>query len=219
MASVAGVHDRAREIARPLGQPVLAWHATYHEAGRRSSRRRDRGRGSGRRSPSPSAPTAGEPDAFAIYGGQILCIRWHQGRLDELLDLLEGAAAETQIAAYKGAHAMALAEAGRTDDVADRIGAEMAAGWPGLHPDNVWLVGVVSWAEAAAHTGHRAAAEHLLAILEAYPEQVATTGASVHGPVAHQIGILHRTLGHVDQAISWLTEARRIADAIRDPSS
>jgi tetratricopeptide (TPR) repeat protein len=218
LAAVAEFHHRARGIAASLGQPLFAWHVAYHDSWEVLVR--------GDATASEELAThalargeeAGEPDAFTIFGTQILCVRWHQGRLGELIELLRTAIADNPgIPAYRAALGRALVEGGDLD--AARVALEEATEerFARHHLDNLWLAGVAIWGENAADLGHEAAAQELYQQLEGCSGQVASTGASAFGPVDFALGGLQRLLGDLDRAVSHYERALDLATAMSAP--
>ena len=217
-AGVERFHDAARTIAATLGQPILAWHATYHDSWGALLRGRAEEAEELATLALSRAEEAGEPDAFAIYGTQILCVRWHQGRLGELVDLLHNAAVDNPgIPAYRAAHARALFEGGSVDAAREQVDAALERRFADHQLDNLWLAGVTIWGEIAADIAHEAAAAELYRQLRDATGQVASTGASVFGPVDYALGGLQRTLGNLDAAVAHFEQADALARGLDAP--
>ena len=59
----------------------------------------------------------GQPDAMSIYGGQLVDLRWHQGRDAELVELIERMVAATpEIDSFQAALARIYVDVGRVED-------------------------------------------------------------------------------------------------------
>ena len=211
-------HDIARSIAKTVGQPVLAWHSAFHDSWRVLVGGDHAGSERLATVALEQGEAAGEPDAFTIFGTQLLCIRWHQGRLDELVDLLAQAAVDNPgIPAYKAAHALALVESGADEEARDRLHRAIAERFADVHQDNLWLAGMNAWGDVAVQLDDAESAPSLAKLLEPCRGQVATTGASVLGPVAHSLGGLERLLGDLDAAATLLEESRLVSQRLGAP--
>jgi hypothetical protein len=159
----------------------------------------------------------GQPDAAAIYGAQLIGVRWHQGRLDEVVDLVaEVSATNPGIPGFRAAHAHCLAEAGRHEDARRLLDAEVAAGFQ--HPNDLILqTYVILWSEVAGHLGHEQAARLLLPRLVPHVDRVSHNGTSAHGAFAHSAGLLAATVGDLDAAVSYLDVAVRLHEHLGAP--
>jgi class 3 adenylate cyclase len=104
---------------------------------------------------------AEQPDAFTIYGSQMLNIRVRQGRIAELIPLIEQTVADMPgQAVYQSVLAMAYADAGDLARCRGLLEAAHTGGYA-IAQDNSWSSAMYCWADAAVRTGHRAAAEVL----------------------------------------------------------
>ena len=73
---------------------------------------------------------AAEPQTLSAYGGLMVGIRQHEGRTDELVDLLIQAARDNpSIPAFRSALPAMLCELDRADEARDRFVAEAAHGF------------------------------------------------------------------------------------------
>lgn len=160
----------------------------------------------------------GQLDAFTLYGGQILSIRYHQGRMGELSDLLVTAIAETPaIGAYHAGLPAALAQAGEHEEAraalrrfVDRIGE--------IQVDLTWLATMTLAADAAVMVGDRRSSELLYGLLAPHGERVAVIGHILcFGPVAHRLGCLAALLGRDHDARQHLETALGLATRLDSP--
>ncbi len=159
----------------------------------------------------------GQPDAFTIYAAQHAFVRFQQGRLDEVVSLIEHATADAPaIRAYRPILAMAYARSGEETHAAQLLDEGLTDGF-GLPLDVSWTTGMASWTEAAAIVEHRDAAPLLHDLLAPYHAQIVTSLISVQPAVAHYLGILDHLLGHYDAAERWFTEAMEIAERMDSP--
>jgi class 3 adenylate cyclase/tetratricopeptide (TPR) repeat protein len=193
--------DRQRDIAGRLRQPRLAfvletqnaWRAQL--AGRldEAERLAEQARALGEQ--------AGEPDALSLYVGQLAPIRWHQGRLGEVADLLCGVAeAVPAVSIFTAMAALAELEAGQEQHVADLLRDRTRDEFASLACDPVQLGSLLIWAEVAARLGDRQAASFLLGRIEPLREQIALDSLGTLGAASRCAGLLAATLGRWNEA-------------------
>ena len=100
---------------------------------------------------SRSAPTAGQPDAAVIFGAQFNIVSGQRGTQSELIPLIEKMASETPDIPrmfFMSLLAKAHVEGDRVDRAAELLEEFAAAGFQ-LPLDQMWLTGMVDFAEAA----------------------------------------------------------------------
>jgi ATP/maltotriose-dependent transcriptional regulator MalT len=102
--------------------------------------------------------------------------------------------------------AKAHVEAGRFDEATEKLEEFAAAGYD-MQLDQVWLTGMVDFAEAAIECGDVRFAQALLERLAPFAEQLPATGASVLAPVSMYLGGLATVLGRYDAADEYLTQS------------
>lgn len=193
--------DREEELARKLGDAVAPWLAsldrccltavvgTPAEAERLAERSLELG------------TESGQPDALAFYASQIACIRWHQGRLAELLPLArEIVATKPQIPAFRSLLALCHVEAGEREQAAEILRTDAAEGFRIVPVDLGWPTAMVTYAHVAAEVGDADSARILRDLLAGLSGQVAYTGMSVWGPVDWALGRLAAVLGRTEEA-------------------
>lgn len=160
-----------------------------------------------------------EPETSLDYASVLLwTLRWVQGRLPELLPVVE------EIAAAPGADATrrlglaaSLAFVGRTDE-ADAILDEMTPdALRSLHVDSSWYIALAAASECISVTGHAAAAAVVYELLEPFAERIALTSISATGPVAHHLGVCAAALGRQDQARLHFERAVGMGDRLGMP--
>jgi class 3 adenylate cyclase/tetratricopeptide (TPR) repeat protein len=160
---------------------------------------------------------SGQPDAFTIYGAQLASVRLHQGRLHELIPLVEQALADTpNLHAYRAALALAHALAGNTDQARRMLDEDHTAGFP-MPNDATWSTGLASWAETAVRVGAVDVAPLLRERLLPYHDQIVTTMATLMPAVCHFLGRIDHLTGSYDDAERWFTEALQLHERIRSP--
>jgi class 3 adenylate cyclase/tetratricopeptide (TPR) repeat protein len=143
----------------------------------------------------------GQPDAFLIYGGQLMAIRHYQGRITELVDVIEQAVAGNPvIPAYRAALADCYCEAGRNADAQALLEADAADRFSAFPFDSAWTSSMAMYARVAAVAGNQRLASRLVELLSPWRDQVATTGAMVFGSLAHSLALALATTGRFDEA-------------------
>jgi predicted ATPase len=149
----------------------------------------------------------GEPDAMAMYAAQLMNIRDFQGRLDELVPLIQEAISDAPAMGYQGLLAKALAYHGREGDARELFDEEFAGSLQAITSGYSWATMHTLWAEAAARVGHRPAAEVLYEQLQAFSDHVVSAGALMRLSIAHYLGLLDHALGRHDDADDRFREA------------
>jgi class 3 adenylate cyclase/tetratricopeptide (TPR) repeat protein len=163
------------------------------------------------------AVEAGQPDAMTIYGVQLAGLRFHQGRLQELIPLMEQALADTPtLHAFRATLAYAYARAGETDQAQRMLDQDRADGFP-MPADSGWSTGLSSWTNTVAHVRAVDAAPLLRERLLPYHDHIVTTTISVRPAVCHYLGLLDHLTGRYDDAERWFTEALQIHERFRSP--
>lgn len=158
----------------------------------------------------------GQPDAMTVYGAQLVNIRHHQGRLAELIGLIEQQLeAAPLLTVYE-----AVITAGRSlvDPVraSHELDEALARGFPS-EVGATWTTAMTCWAEAAQRTGHRRAAEVLAARLQPHGHVIVTSTLTVAPSIAHFLGGLAHVLGHLDEGDRWYAEADAIHRTMGSP--
>ncbi len=201
---------RQTELAQRLREPTYSWLAAYDRATQalmaglleEAERSAEDAR--------VIATESGQPEAVAFYAGQLINIRFEQGRLGELEPLI---AFQVQtnpgIPAFRGALALARAEAGMHAEALEVLEIDAAEEFSGLPYDSNWLAGMAIYAEACALLDDRRAAAALHRLLSPWVDHVAFNSATTWGLVERHVGNLERVLGRHEQAEHAL---RRAAD-------
>jgi DNA-binding SARP family transcriptional activator len=154
------------------------------------------------------ATESGKPDAVAMFAGEMLNIRYEQGRLAELEPLIaQMVELNPGIPAFRAALVLARAEAGMRDQAMEALEVDAAADFSALAYDFNWLTGLVVYAQAVASLGDCQAAGKLHRLLEPWRDQVAFNIITVWGLVERFVGNLDRVLGRYDEAENALVRA------------
>jgi class 3 adenylate cyclase/tetratricopeptide (TPR) repeat protein len=156
----------------------------------------------------------GQPDAAIIFGAQFNIVSGQRGTQSQLTPLIEKMASETPDIPrtfFMSLLAKAHVEADRLDRARELLDEFETAGFQ-LPLDQVWLTGMVDFAEAATECRHLAAAASLFEQLRPWADQLPATGASALGPVSHYLGGLAAVLGRPDQADAYFARATALND-------
>ena len=159
----------------------------------------------------------GQPDAATIFGAQFIVASGQRGTMSELAPLIEEMAAHTpDISRWLFASLLAKAhvEGDRTGPAATLLEEFAAAGFE-LPLDQIWLTGMVDFAEAAIEVGDPAFAGPLFDRLESLGDQLAATGGSALAPVSYYLGGLAAVLGRPDDADARFARAADISVRLR----
>ena len=164
------------------------------------------------------ANQAGEPDAFAYYAGQIYSIRRAQGRLGEIIELLEQTVSENPgLSAFRAALACALCEVDRLGDAREVFEPLVTSAFTEFPFNATWLTSMTLSADTAAYLEHRAAALILAKLLAPWRHQLATSGMTCEGSVARPLGLALATAGRFDEANEAFAQAAAVHERIDAP--
>jgi class 3 adenylate cyclase/tetratricopeptide (TPR) repeat protein len=203
--------DSLRMLSGRLRQPTLMWMTAFKEAGQALM--------AGDPELAEQLATAaleigtdsGQPDAFAIYGSQLMYVRNQQGRLGELVSLIDQAVAENPgLPAFRPILACAHLETGNTATALELLDVAAADGFVSLPIDFVWLMAVSSYAQVTVELRATGAAEKLYDLLAPYHEQIPFIGTLGFSPVALTLGGLASILGRFPEAEAYLAEAAEL---------
>ncbi len=160
----------------------------------------------------------GIPEALGAFGGVLYAVRQHQGRLDEIAELLIDVARDNpSIAALRSAIPSMLGELGRIDKARDRLSVEADTGFDFPY-EGTWMAAMCNLTDAAATTGHLAAANALVERLAPFAGHViAPSGVLVQGAAARPLARAATVLGDYDQAEQWFGSAHDIHNRLRAP--
>jgi class 3 adenylate cyclase len=193
-----------RALADEIGEPTMDWLTTYTEAAMQTVA----GRFGAAEALAERAGRAEEPDAPIVYGSQIATLRWSQGRVGEVIPLLEqGVQLAPRIPAYSAALALAYCETGRPEQAAPIVRELTADDLAGLPWDAAWSVGASMLSLACAEVGDRAAAEVLLRHLVPFKHLWVYNNVVCQGPLSLYAGVLEALLERRDEAQASLCDA------------
>ncbi len=147
-------------------------------------------------------------DAESVFAAQLFMIRLGQGRLGELVPLIERFMEEyPALAAWKAGVPLGYLAAGRRDD-AMRALEEMTSRFDEIPRDFFWLTAVAVLGEASGKLPHRESAGPLYEALAPYADSWIQVGyAGSLGPVSRILGLLAAARGDSDTAVAHLEDA------------
>ena len=156
---------------------------------------------------------AGDVDAQGWYSGQLVAIRWFQGRLPELLPALEAQVHSPTLSTVDNSCLAALATAAAQSGdrrraagaLATLCGDDLAA----LPRSSTWLVTMHGIAEASHLLGDTTLASTVRRLLTPYAHLPSTASLAVacFGSVHHALGVTCLTIGDADAAVEHLRAA------------
>jgi class 3 adenylate cyclase/tetratricopeptide (TPR) repeat protein len=205
-----GLEAYAR-AARELGQLHFSWHVPLFRAGQQllhghleeADRLATDALALGRRARDP---------VVAIYHTIVLIgLRWEQGRLPELEELLRGFVDRFPAnLGWRATLAVLLWEAGLQDEARqqfERLAADDFADLPGTH---LYLYHLAVLAIAAHALGDRPRASRLYGLLAPYADRnvlVARLPLGTLGSASHHLGLLAATMARWDEAVAHFDSA------------
>ena len=203
-------------MAEQLDQPIFNWAHTFAQ-GLRALIAGDTDQAEQQAAQALEIGTdGGQPDATIIFGAQLMIVSGQRGTMNELVPLIEQMAADTPDISrwlFGSLLAKAHVEADRTNEASDLLEEFAAAGFD-LPLDQVWLTGMVDYAEAAIECGNPKYAGPLFDRLVPWADQLPATGASALAPVCHYLGGLATVLSRYEEADSYFAQAAAINDRI-----
>lgn len=141
--------------------------------------------------------------AGQFYGIQLLQLRRHQGRTDELIPSIRQLAQDfPAIPAWRAVLATLLATSGAEEEARLELRRLAADDFATIHRDLQWLPAFALLGETAALIGDSEYAELVYAELLPYDGKVVVPGraAASAGPVGRVLGMLARVLGRLDDS-------------------
>jgi hypothetical protein len=202
--------EQESELAERLQQPTSRWLAAYDRATQALMRGLLAEAERSAEDAYQIANESREPEALAFYVGQLINIRFEQGRLGELEPMIaQQAAANPGIPAFRAALALARCEAGLMTEAAAVLAVDAENGFAEFPYDSNWLVGIAIYAEACAQLSDARAGEALHRCLEPWADHVAFNSATSWGLVLRHLGNLDRAAGRYDDGERELEQAAR----------
>ena len=216
-AAIDTHYVREAEIAARIPHTSIRWNHTFHQA-YLAGLRGDLAEYERVAEAALSFGTEnGEPDAFTFYATQLGNVRHHQGRLHELIPLIEQVLAETPaLRVYRAVLVLAKVRAGLDAEARVMLDEDRADGFQ-MPKDLAWSFAMGSWIDAAAVLGSVEAAPYLRAQIVPYHDQIIWPGVGFEPALCHYLGRLDNLEGRYDDAERWFTEALEIHHRVRSP--
>jgi DNA-binding SARP family transcriptional activator len=156
---------------------------------------------------------AGDPDALGWYGAHLVAIRWFQGRLDELLPLLDQLVHDSSLStvdnSYFAARAVAAAVAGDDRKAAASLARLVGPGLAELPRSSTWLVTMNGVAEAAYRLRDAETAAQVYELLSPFAglPVMASLAVACFGSTHYALGIAATAMGEPERAVWHLHTA------------
>ena len=150
---------------------------------------------------------SGQPDAFIVFGAQMLMVSWWRGNLGDMVPLIEGAIVNNPgLPFFNGVLALAHAEGDRAVPVKQILARFGQSGYQ-LPMNVTWLTGMVAYAEAACGIDDAESAAALLEQLCPFKDQWHYSDIAAAGPLSRSLGSLATVLGRYDEAEDYFARA------------
>ncbi len=203
--------ENLRTLSNSLRQPTVMWMTAFKEAGDAIMAGDPERAEQLANAAFEMGTDTGQPDALAIYGSQLMYVRHQQGRLGELLSLIDQAVTENPgLPAFRPVLAAAHLEARNDATALDLLEEDASEGFESLPLDFIWMMGVTTYALVAVELRATDPARKLYDLLAPYHEQVPFIGTLGFFPAALALGGLASVLGRYDLAEAHFTEATEL---------
>jgi tetratricopeptide (TPR) repeat protein len=153
--------------------------------------------------------------ALQMYGAQVAFLRYFQGRLEELVDVLETGVKQHPQPAWRTAAAWAHGCLGNREAARGYLDGFASDDYASLPPDGNWPTGISLLGAAVHEIAAADLAPRLYELLSPYAELqiMAGAAASSRGPGHYGLGQLAQTLGRLDDAVGHLERALELSRA------
>ncbi len=210
--------DLLRTIAEDIGQPTMRWIELFERSLRAFLAGDIEGSDELAERAVDMGTESGEPDSLPIYVGQLVNLRYEQGRLDEVDDLIAQVTEDSPgLSSFRALLSLTHLELGREDAaraVIEPIAAERFAAVP---RDFLWLTTIAVYGEVAARLRMRDAGAWIYERLQPFGGQVGLTGCSTWGAIDRYLGMLAGSLERYEDAERHLARAVETHERIRAP--
>lgn len=208
--------ETMEHVAHRLGQPILLWNlgsirssqAMRHGDLDVAERICEEAYAIGKKS--------GQPDADVFYLAQFCTIRMHQGRSEEITDVISdviSVSPGSTAPSFRGALAVCHLLGGREEEARRILRTALRDELEHLQYDVIWLNAICNYAQLAFWLDDSEAAARLLSILEPFDDQIQFEGCDLFDPVATYAGGLATVLGRYDEAEAWFERAVALAES------
>ncbi|MDH3754165.1 MAG: AAA family ATPase [Acidimicrobiia bacterium] len=162
--------------------------------------------------------SGGHVEATAAFGAQLVEVRRHQGRLEEMVDMIVDAAGQNaEVVGFRQLLSTVFCETGRLDEAHRLLTIDHEAGYRNMPRDAAWLTLASCCASTAADLEDHAASLAIYDLLAPYGGQVAAVYTTTAGAVARNLGRLAHVVDRLDAAETHLSAALDLHEQIRAP--
>jgi tetratricopeptide (TPR) repeat protein len=160
-----------------------------------------------------------DDQALHTFGVQLFFVRKEQGRLDEILETVEGYVAQyPQLASWRCALASTYAQLDCREQARHEFEAQAFADFADFPRDGLWLSNMSAMCEVAVFLEDVPRALVLYELLLPYADRCAVSFAPVcHGSISRQLGLLATTLSRYEDAARHFKQALKMNAQIRSP--
>jgi len=158
----------------------------------------------------------GEAWVTASYGLLLLAIRHGQGRLAELVDVVETSA--PLVPAWRVAIVIANHAAGNDDRVRAELATLTANNFEALVPDPTWTAATYLLADPVAEHCDRETIAALYRLIAPYAQRMSYSGLCTFGPMHSGLARLANALGEQEKANFHAEQAADVVTRLRDRS-
>jgi class 3 adenylate cyclase len=146
--------------------------------------------------------------AVATFGGQLFWIRYDQGRLDELEELVASLVEEQPaLPAWRTSLALIQCEGGQLEGARQQFDRAAALDFEDIPRDHVWLSGTMMLADVAVDLADSERARQLYLLLLPHAGQMGWNAVCSTGPVDLRLGKLAALLGRENEAMDLVKSA------------
>jgi len=203
-----------RTIADDVGLPLLRWEVTTQHAWRALVAGRLEEADRLTFAAFAQGTESDQPDASVVFAAGAFLLRFDQGRLDEIVEVVEQTVRDTPgIPGLRASLALAYCDLDRHEHARTLLVEESDTRFAGVPYDQFWLVTLVQWALVTGQLGETEAAATLIELLAPWADQFAFTGAHLFGSVAHALASCEATLGRADAADGRFAGALAVYEA------
>lgn len=195
--------DTYERLATSVGQPIFVWQAAVRRAMLTIFEGRlEEGERLAQRALELGQRAEGQ-NLIAAFGGQLLIIRWQQGRVEELRPLItQSRASQPEVKLWSAVLAFIESEAGNTAAARAEFELLAAGRFASIPNEDTLLVVLVLAALVCATLGDGLRAEELYELLLPYNGRniVVSEGVACVGAAAHYLGLLAAAARRWDDA-------------------
>ncbi|HET6794112.1 MAG TPA: AAA family ATPase [Acidimicrobiales bacterium] len=205
------------DFAERLGQPLLRWSARYSAAGRSLFAGEPEEAEDLARQALEFGRDSSQPEAAAYYVGQLMGVRWQQGRESSGIGVNTTVADNPGAPSLEAGLALALADAGRYSDAGAILQRAASVSFSHMPRDPSYMTGMTCFAEVAIRLGDSSCAGLLYDALRPWSDQVGFDAVTTVGPVSHFVAGLAALVGRDSEAESLFRQTAARAEGCRAP--